>query len=215
MDMKIPEKIVEPGKFIAFEGIDGCGKSTQIQLLMQKLKSADIKCYQTKEPTNGPVGSLIHQFMTGRIKADEKVIAAMFAADRLDHLLNTTDGILAKINGGVTVVTDRYYLSSYAYHSDALTLNQVIAFNAVSADALKPTCHIFIDIDPKVSYERVTKGRFHTELYETYEKLSQVRKKYFEAIDILKDTENVIIVNGDQSEAKLAEDIWNKVSVLL
>ena len=105
------------GIFIAFEGIDGSGKSTQIQLLNEKIKEKGIRCYQTCEPSSGPIGSLTRQILTGRIKTDNRVIAAMFAADRLDHLLNDVDGIAKKVEDGITVITDRYYFSSYAYSS--------------------------------------------------------------------------------------------------
>lgn len=88
------------GNFIAFEGIDGSGKSTQIGLLAERLKKEGIRCYTTMEPTNGPIGSLIRQVMTGRIRMDNKAIAGLFAADRLDHLLNEVDGIAAKMEGG-------------------------------------------------------------------------------------------------------------------
>ena len=101
------------GIFIAFEGIDGSGKSTQIQMLTNRIQEEGIRCYQTCEPSGGPIGSLTRQILTGRIKTDNRVIAAMFAADRLDHLLNEVDGIVAKIEDGITVITDRYYFSSY------------------------------------------------------------------------------------------------------
>mgnify|MGYP002511929704 CR=1 FL=1 len=103
----------QKGNFIAFEGIDGSGKSTQIGLLAERLKKEGVCCYTTMEPTNAPVGSLVRQVMTGRIRMDNKAIAALFAADRLDHLLNEVDGIASKIEEGTTVLTDRYYFSSY------------------------------------------------------------------------------------------------------
>ena len=87
----------QKGNFIAFEGIDGSGKSTQIGLLAERLKKEGVCCYTTMEPTNAPVGSLVRQVMTGRIRMDNKAIAALFAADRLDHLLNEVDGIASKI----------------------------------------------------------------------------------------------------------------------
>ena len=90
------EKTMGKGIFIAFEGIDGSGKSTQIQLLNEKIKEKGIRCYQTCEPSSGPIGSLTRQILTGRIKTDNRVVAAMFAADRLDHLLNDVDGIAKK-----------------------------------------------------------------------------------------------------------------------
>ena len=116
----------QKGNFIAFEGIDGSGKSTQIGLLAERLKKEGVCCYTTMEPTNAPVGSLVRQVMTGRIRMDNKAIAALFAADRLDHLLNEVDGIASKIEEGTTVLTDRYYFSSYAYHSVDVPMEWVI-----------------------------------------------------------------------------------------
>ena len=102
--------------FIALEGIDGSGKSTQIDFLAENLKMAGHKVYTTFEPTDGPVGSLIRNIFNHRIEADHKTIAGLFVADRLDHLTNKTNGILKKMEDGYTVITDRYYFSSYAYH---------------------------------------------------------------------------------------------------
>ena len=210
--MKKSKIDLSPGNFIVFEGIDGSGKSTQIRHLMNKLKSIDFKCYETKEPTDGPIGSLIHQFMTGRIKTNDKVIAALFVADRLDHLLNNTDGIMDKINNGISVISDRYYLSSYAYHGVTLPIKWVIEANSASANILRPTCNIFIDIEPKLALERLNRERFHTELYETYDKLVEVREKYFEAIELVKSQENIIIVDGKLDEINLSYSIWEKIS---
>ena len=56
------------GHFFVFEGIDGSGKSTQIRLLKEKIEELGVRCMETKEPTDGPIGSLVHQCMTGRIQ---------------------------------------------------------------------------------------------------------------------------------------------------
>ena len=101
------------GIFIAFEGIDGSGKSTQIQMLTNRIQQEGIRCYQTCEPSSGPIGSLTRQILTGRIKTDNRVIAAMFAADRLDHLLNNVDGIVAKVEEGTLLETDYSYIVPY------------------------------------------------------------------------------------------------------
>ena len=122
------------GKFIVFEGIDGSGKSTQSSLLTAHLQARGLPCYRTFEPTDSPIGSLIHQMMTGRIRADNKVIAALFVADRYDHLTNPLDGFKEKLDAGVTVVADRYYFSSYAYHGVDLDMDWVIAANSISAE---------------------------------------------------------------------------------
>ncbi len=203
------------GNFIAFEGIDGSGKSTQVKMLTEKMKEEGIYCYTTMEPTDSPIGSLIHQIMTGRIKADNKVIAALFAADRLDHLLNDINGIVSKINEGITVISDRYYFSSYAYHSVDMPMDWVIKANEQSSVILKPTVNIFIDLNPDTAIERIAKNRFHQELFEKKSRLVKVREKYLEAFVKLKESERVIIVDGNRSKQEIADDIWDKIKPYL
>lgn len=200
------------GKFIVFEGIDGSGKSTQIRLLAERLNKNGTKCIETREPTDSPVGSLIHQIMTGRMSADNRVIACLFAADRVDHLLNETDGILEKINSGITVISDRYYFSSYAYHGVDMDMDWVINTNSVSSDILRPDATIFMDISAKTAMKRITSGRDHIELYEKEERLNAVREKYFEAFEKLKNDEKVYIVDASKSAEDISEEIWNIVS---
>ncbi len=90
--------------FIAFEGIDGSGKSTQVKLLTEKLEEAGLKVYTTFEPTDSPVGKIIRDIFNHRMEADHRTIAALFVADRLDHLLNKTNGILKRLDEGYTVI---------------------------------------------------------------------------------------------------------------
>lgn len=202
------------GNFIAFEGIDGSGKSTQLAYLKERLNRQAVPYYETREPTDSPIGSMIHQIMTGRIQTDNKVIAALFVADRLDHLLNDTDGLCDKINQGITVISDRYYFSSYAYQSVDIDMDWIIHANSVCADILRPACNIFIDVEPDEALNRIAKGRFRTELFETKERLTMVRKNYFEAFGKLKDREKIIVINGSQEPEKVAEDIWKEISYL-
>ena len=202
------------GIFIAFEGIDGSGKSTQIQMLTNRIQQEGIRCYQTCEPSGGPIGSLTRQILTGRIKADSRVIAAMFAADRLDHLLNDVDGIVRKVEEGICVITDRYYFSSYAYHSTDVPMEWVIKTNEESAKVLRPDVTVFIDIDADTAMERITKNRFHTELFEKRSTLDKVRNNYLKAFDLLKEEENVVIVDGTKSVEEIAEEIWQKTKHL-
>lgn len=196
------------GKFIALEGIDGSGKSTQAALLAERLKKSGVRCLLTMEPTAGPIGSLIRQFLTGRIKADNRVIASLFAADRLDHLLNEVDGIAAKIDEGITVVTDRYYFSSYAYHSVDVPMDWVITLNEQSSQILRPDLTVFIDVDPETALERIAKNRFCQELFETKSRLVKVKENYGRAFAKLADVEKVAVVDGNQAADKIAEDIW-------
>lgn len=202
---------VNRGNFIAFEGIDGSGKSTQIVLLKNRLNKEGIYCYTTMEPTNSPIGSLIHQIMTGRVKTDNRVIAGLFVADRLDHLLNEVDGIVSKINEGTTVITDRYYFSSYAYHSVDMPMEWVIKANEQSSAILRPTITIFIDVNPDTAVERIAKNRFHQELFEKKSRLVKVRENYLKAFELLKKDESYVIIDGNQSKDKIAEMVWDTV----
>lgn len=205
--------INKKGCFIAFEGIDGSGKSTQIDLLKKRLQRENIKCYSTCEPTDSPIGSLIHQIMTGRILSDNKVVAALFVADRLDHLLNPTNGIYAKIMDGISVISDRYYFSSYSYHSVDVPMEWVIEANSQSAEILRPSVTIFIDVNPDNALKRISETRFHPELFETRERLVSVREKYFEAFEKLKDVENILVVDGEKDAHILENEIWEKIKV--
>lgn len=202
---------ISRGNFIAFEGIDGSGKSTQISLLTNRLKKEGIYCYTTMEPTDSPIGSLIHQFMTGRIKTDNRVIAGLFVADRLDHLLNEVDGIVSKINEGTTVITDRYYFSSYAYHSVDMPMDWVIRANEQSSAILKPTITIFIDVNPDTAVERIAKNRFHQELFEKKSRLVKVRENYLKAFELLEEEEKYVIIDGNKTQEEIAEKVWDTV----
>lgn len=212
MSYKINDNHKNGGKFIAFEGIDGSGKSTQIEYLTEKLKKENICYYTTMEPTDSPIGSLIHQIMMGRVKTDNKVIAALFVADRLDHLLNDLNGLKAKIDEGITVISDRYYFSSYAYHSVDMPMEWVIQANNQCKQILKPTATVFIDVDPDTAIERIAQNRFHQELFEKKSRLVKVREKYFESFKKEKSEENIIIVDGNRSQEEIAKEIWNKIS---
>lgn len=202
------------GRFLALEGIDGSGKSTQVRRLLERLAERGLRCYETREPTDGPVGSLIHQMMTGRMTADNRVIAGLFAADRLDHLLNGRDGILQQVERGVTVVTDRYYFSSYAYHSVDVDMDWVIEGNRLSAELLRPDITVFLDVPVALALDRIGRNRSHTELFEKEDRLTAVRKKYLEAFDRLKDAENVAVIDADADADTVAERIWRAVSPL-
>lgn len=183
----------QKGHFIVFEGIDGCGKTTQISLLKQRIEQSGFSCFETREPSDGPVGSMIRQCLTGRLETDESTLAALFAADRLDHLNNKTDGLCQKVNDGITVISDRFILSTYAYQSVRVPLDWVMNINSLAASTLRPDYHIFIDVEPDITLERMAKGRFHTELFENKQRLTEVRNRYLELIDKLTDTENIII----------------------
>ena len=197
--------------FIAFEGIDGSGKSTQVKLLSGQLERAGHRVHTTCEPTDSPIGSMIRSIFSHRMDADHRTIAGLFVADRLHHLLNKTDGMLKMVQDGVSVITDRYYFSSYAYHGAHMPMDWVIASNSLSAELLRPDLNIFIDISPEISLERIRKSRSSMDLYETMENLKLVKDKYFEAMEKLKSVEHIFITDGNRPPELIAADIWREI----
>lgn len=203
------------GHFITLEGIDGSGKSTQVKLLRERiLLETDDSCYDTFEPSTGPIGALLRQFLSERITADENTLAALFATDRLDHIFNQTNGMLEKINQGIHVICDRYVLSNYAYQGTRETLDWIMSMNQKALSVLKPDCHIFIDVTPEVALERIKTNRQNRDIYETMESLTKIRSAYLSLLRRLADQETIIIINGNQSTEKIADDIWNQISYL-
>ena len=198
--------------FIALEGIDGSGKSTQARLLTEKLQQAGHKVHSTFEPTNGMVGTTLRNILRGNIKADERVIAGLFLADRLDHLLNEETGLVKKMQDGYTIITDRYYFSSYAYNGTHMDINWVIEANSICAQILRPDVNIFIDLAPETSMQRISANRAGTELYETLDNLRNVRNKYLESFEKLKHEERILTVDGNNTPEAIADNIWSQLS---
>jgi len=199
------------GRFIVFEGLDGSGKSTQVRYLARRLQRQRVRVYETFEPTDSPIGALIHQIMVGRIHCDHKTIAALFVADRIDHLLNEVNGIYHKVTNGTIVVSDRYYFSSYAYHGVHLPIEWIVQANSLAADVLRPDVNIFLDVPPDECVARLNREKWHLELYENSDMLHRVRQKYLESFAMLKDRERVLVVKADDDPEKVADEVWSGI----
>ncbi|WP_394828431.1 dTMP kinase [Pendulispora albinea] len=111
------------GRFVVLEGIDGAGTTTQTALLAETLRSEGVRVRATREPSDGPIGALIRQVLSGRVVAPIEggttalgwePMALLFAADRMDHVQCEIAPFVAQ--GGV-VISDRYDASSLAYQS--------------------------------------------------------------------------------------------------
>ena len=131
---------MKKGFLVAFEGIDGCGNSTQIKKLTAHLESKKVAVHATAEPSFGPVGKLIRQALVQSSSLDEHTLALLFAADRLDHLQREIEPALA---AGAVVLCDRYVLSSLAYQSQTLPMDWVALINR---QARTPDLTLFLEI---------------------------------------------------------------------
>ena len=201
--------------FIAFEGIDGSGKTTQISKLYHRFQTENLKVHQTCEPTKLPTGKLIRSIFLGDFPADEHTIASLFLADRLEHLLNKQEGILKLLSENIHVISDRYYFSSYAYHSVHVPMDWVFELNKKCTELLRPTATIFIDVNPEVAYERILQRNENKELYETLGNLKKVYNNYLTSFEKTKATENILIIDGNQTEERVAELVWEEVQKCL
>ncbi|MFA6948491.1 MAG: dTMP kinase [Eubacteriales bacterium] len=188
------QNVLKP-RFIVLEGIDGCGKTTQLRRFSEALRTLGERVSLTCEPTGGEIGTLIRRCLRGEIAFDPRTVAALFAADRIEHI-TAPDGIKALLARGDTVVCDRYYFSSYAYQGADCTLERVMELNRDAAALLRPALTVFIDIPVEVSLERIARRGAPAELFERRERLCATRALYLEAFGRTKETENVAIVDG-------------------
>ncbi|MCC6524558.1 MAG: dTMP kinase [Polyangiaceae bacterium] len=158
------------GKFIVFEGIDGAGTTTQVEVLARALLAERRLVHTTREPSAGPIGSLLRLGLSGRTTFSSarhaQVMALLFAADRLDHLACEIEPHLRE---GTVVLCDRYDLSSIAYQS-ATAGDDPLAFarwvRELNRDAVRPDLTLVLDVAPEVADKRRRQRRSAVELYE-------------------------------------------------
>ncbi|HLL53606.1 MAG TPA: dTMP kinase, partial [Myxococcaceae bacterium] len=107
-----PPRKTRPGRFFVLEGLDGAGTTTQCERLASELRSRGFRVLVTREPSDGPVGTMIRQALTGRLGMPggngplaPETLALLFAADRADHLHARVRPALER---GEIVISDRY-----------------------------------------------------------------------------------------------------------
>ncbi|MFH1129736.1 MAG: dTMP kinase [Pseudomonadota bacterium] len=160
------------GYFIALEGIDGSGTSTQANLLVDYLSKKGPKAHLTCEPSSGSIGQLLRKVLRGELKMDPATVALLFAADRVDHVRSE---IQPKLEKRIHVVTDRYVYSSLTYQSIDQNLDWVSQINSLAPE---PDLTIYLRLDPRIAAERMSSRSQEQEIYETIEQQSQVAENY-------------------------------------
>lgn len=203
------------GIFIAIDGIDGCGSTTQVEILGKYLETRGEKSYLTREPSEFEIGKLLRKYL----KKPETPIATdalLFAADRVEHYYNE---ILPKIKNNFTVITDRYLESSIAYQTSQIILNRNLLDNPVSIDAAidwikniniyipLPDITFILDIDPRISLKRKY-SKLDSDDIEKFENesfLDEVRKIYILRAKALK----FVIIDAHQSLEIVSKEIVN------
>ena len=194
--------------FIVFEGIDGAGKTTQIELLAQKLRDAGMDPYVTAEPTGMETGKAIRRVLSGAVSKTPTQVAAMFVQDRIDHNVDPTEGIEILLAQGKAIICDRYYYSSLAYQGSLTDFDWVMAANCDCPEIRKPDLCIFLDLSPEESMKRITQGRTQVEIYEKADTLTKVRARYMDVFAKLSARgEQIEIIDASGNIEQTAEAI--------
>ena len=189
--------------FVAFEGLDGSGNTTQSKLLVEFLKSKGREVVLTKEPTTGDVGSRIREVLQKRSAASPMELQRMFVEDRAQHLASVIEPALA---AGRDVVTDRYMFSTMAFGGIHLGMEVLREMNAKFR---VPDLTFIIDVPAEVSMERVRRrmeenGAKRLELFEEIGKLKLVRENY---LRVAKLYPGMHVIDGDRTIEDVAADV--------
>ncbi|MCE7734588.1 MAG: dTMP kinase [Candidatus Heimdallarchaeota archaeon] len=167
------------GLFISLEGIDGSGKSTQLNLLKEELNKRGYEVVTTSEPTTTKLGKILRDYLSNP-ESVPYADALVFAADRVEHY---HEFIKPRLDSGKIVITDRYTASSIVYQgSQGVPKDWIQEINKMS---LKPDLSFYIDISVEVALERLADSQRDTlEKFENRDYLVKIMKNY-EDIDYL------------------------------
>lgn len=186
------------GCLIVFEGIDGTGKSTQLELLANHLRGQGFDVVQTKEPTEGPYGRKIRSHYTRREKITQEEELALFIEDRRQHV---NDLILPALEDNKIILCDRYYLSTIAYQGAAGGDMEEIARR--NRFAPEPDLVLLFQNPPELSVKRITATRGDVlNDFEQHDYLTQVA-----AIFSSMDHSFIRSINAQQSIENVHHDV--------
>jgi dTMP kinase len=193
--------------FVSFEGLDGCGKTTQARLLAEALGADGVDVISTREPGGTPLGEEIRRLVLHGDHVAPWAEAALYTAARAQHVAEVIRPALGR---GATVVCDRYLDSSVAYQGGGrrLGVDAVLELNLAAVEGLLPDLTVLVEIDPETAAGRVGDrrdrieqdlGALWTRVDETYRELAaRFPGRY-------------VVVDGRRSIADLAAEIRERV----
>ena len=191
------------GKFIVIEGLDGSGKSAQVDLIINFLKNPPAgggkEVVVTKEPTiESEAGRKIKQALKKEIVIEPLDLQKLYVQDRKEHLEKK---VIPALKDGKFVVSSRYAFSTFAYgHSDGLDVDLLVQMNN---NFLLPDLTLIIDVSPESCIKRIEGRGEPKELFEKKEKLAKVNEIYKKIPNMF---ENVIMINGERPILEVFED---------
>jgi len=199
------------GKFIAFEGLDGSGQTTQVNLLKDYLIRNDFEVISTKEPTwDNEAGKWVNNTLrqNKQLNPDElKLLQEKFAEDRDWHQKNRIEPALEE--GGV-VITDRSQFSSFAFGAaSGVDIKYLFSLND---KFINPDIVILLKVSPSVCIARIQKRGEKEALFEKEQQLEKVWRVYEQ---LAKKFKNIIIVDGEKSIEEIHKKIRQLVKKIL
>ncbi len=206
------------GRFISFEGIEGCGKTTQIGLLSEYLTERKLPFTVTREPGGTAVGEGIRKILlhseTIHLTAPSELL--LFYASRSQ---NITEKIVPALGRGETVICDRFYDASMAYqgYGRGIPLDFIEKLTELVCNGYRPELTILLDIDPHVGLVRARarnnvrhedEGRFEMETLEFY---GRIRRGYLELAR--REPNRVRVIEADRSIENIHGDILRVLGI--
>ena len=232
-DLSVLMSLTSKNKFIVFEGIDGCGKTTQIKRLTDHFRKEGVPCLLTKEPTNGPLGNLARRAVCGLWDTPEDFTSARtsnladassFPGTPLPYppkaaptpealaLLFAADRaehiartIRPALESGSHVFCDRFVYSNIAYQGMEISVGNVLAYN--EPFLIYPDLTLFIDTPPEECTRRIIAAKRSLEVYDGTKIAHRIRAAYFEAFKLYGNRMPVVIIDGSHHE----EEVFNKI----
>ncbi len=208
------------GVLIAFEGIEGSGKTTQAELLYNFLKAKSIPCIFSREPGGTEIGERIREILLDpqNKKMHARTELLLYLANRCQH---TYEKIIPEIRKGTVVITDRFSDSSLAYQGKGrdLSFKVVSRLNKFATFGLKPNLVILMDVPVNIGLARSQNKKldrleqeelkFHERVHEGYQQLAKRAPKRIKVFDGTKPIEEL------QAEInKLILDFLSKKSII-
>ena len=185
--------------FIAFEGLDGSGSSTQCRLLKEHLEKGGYSVFATKEPTSDtPIGKMIRDILQHKWSASPEGLQLLFSADRAEHIKNEIEPAL---NSGQIVITDRYLFSTIAFGGMDTSVDWLKKLNE---NFRLPDITFLFKLAPSECIKRITGRGSEFELFEKQEKLEKIWKIY----DKIKDEyPNIHLIDASKSIEEIEREI--------
>ena len=200
-------------RFITFEGGEGCGKSTVLKAIKERLESEGVSVVLTREPGGTPIAEQIRNVILdkGNTAMDSRTEALLYAASRRQHLV---EKIWPALQEGKTVLCDRYLDSSLAYQGGArgLGIDEVLSINLFATEGTYPDLTLLFDLEPEQGLARIAANQNREVNRLDLEKLDfhhQVRNNFLALAK--RYPERYVIIDASQPLTDVIEDAYKAI----